>query len=349
MRSILITGGTGFIGSHTCLMLLKKKYEIFVIDSFINSSSKSINNVLKINKIYEKIDKKIHIFKGDIRDKISIQKVFIKAKQMQKPIKEVIHFAGLKSVRESVLNPLIYWENNVLGTINLIDVMQENDCFNIVFSSSANVYGVIDDKPVNEAQTIAPTSPYGITKSTIEQFLKNIFISSPEKWRIACLRYFNPIGSHPSGLIGESPVGIPNNIFPLILDTAAGIRKEISLFGNDWPTRDGTPLRDYIHVMDLAEGHVRVLEHLALNKPNFINLNLGTGVGTSVLELIKTFESVNKVKVPYIFTSRREGDFKFMVADNSLAKEMLNWEPQRDIKDMCKDGWKWKKLNPNGY
>ena len=347
MKSILVTGGTGFIGSHTCLVLLKKNYQIFIVDSFVNSGQNIINNILKIYHYEEKFKKKINFFKGDIRDKEFLRDVFSIANKRGLFIEMVIHFAGLKSVGESIYDPISYWENNVSGTINLISVMQENSCFSIVFSSSATLYSPLKNISLDENSTINPINPYGRTKFTIENFLKDVFLSQPKKWRIANLRYFNPIGAHSSGLLGESYKGIPTNIFPLIINTGMGSQKEIKIFGNNWPTRDGTPIRDYIHVMDLAEGHIKTVEYLFENKPSLVNFNLGTGKGTSVLELIKVFEKINNVKIPYSFTSRRKGDPCFLVANNKLAKKVLNWFPSRSIQDMCKDGWNSKTLNLN--
>ena len=278
-----------------------------------------------------------------------MQSIFDKSTENGDPIDSVIHFAGLKSVAQSVLDPISYWDANLVGTISLINIMNQNNCHEIVFSSSASIYGSTDKEKISEDALIKPVNPYGITKMSIEKFLRNVYDSCQEKWKIANLRYFNPIGAHSSGLIGEYPKGEPNNIFPYINNVASGDLPSLSVFGNDWPTLDGTGVRDYIHVMDLAEGHIRSLEFLKNNKPQFLNLNLGTGKGTSVLELIKTFERVNKVKIPFTFDERRSGDVAKLIADNSFLKLTLKWFPKRTLEEMCKDGWRWKSDNPLGY
>ena len=350
MKSILITGGAGFIGSHTCLLLLEKGYVIFVIDSFINSSDKSINRILEILKQQGiNTEGKIYLIKGDLKNKCDIEKVFEMSFKLKKNIECVIHFAGLKSVSDSVRMPIKYWENNVNGTINLLKIMEKYNCKNIVFSSSATVYRAQNNKLLDEDDICEPLNPYGYNKLTIEGILKDVYKSQPSQWRIASLRYFNPIGAHESGLIGENPLGIPNNLYPSITQVAIGKTKEIKIFGSDWQTIDGTGVRDYIHVLDLAEGHLLTMDYILEDKPQILTLNLGTGIGTSVLQLIDTFEKVNKVKVPYIFNKRREGDNAFVVADISLAKSILNWMPKRNIVDMCRDGWKWQLKNPKGY
>ncbi len=350
MKNILVTGGAGFIGSHTCLLLLEKGYNLYVIDSFINSSPKSLVKVLEINKSKKtNFQNRLKNFKGDLLDKDFLYSVFFDLIKSNQKIDGVIHFAGLKSVSESVSEPLKYWKGNVLGTINLLEIMKEFDCNALVFSSSATIYAQSENALLSENSLIKPNNPYGSTKIAIESILKDIFNSSNKHSKFASLRYFNPIGAHPSGLIGEDPRGKPNNIFPLIMDTAKGIQKKLMIYGNDWPTRDGTPIRDYIHVMDLANAHVRVLENLLQNSSRYIYLNIGTGKGTTVLELLKAFEKVNNVKVPYIFTDRRSGDACRVVADNSFLQNEFKIRPQFTIKDMCRDGWKWKCLNPNGF
>ena len=350
MKSILVTGGAGFIGSHTCLLLLEKGYIVFILDSFINSSEKSIKKIsLILNKKGIKTEGKIYLIKGDLRSIEDIEKVFQMSLKLKKEIESVIHFAGLKSVGESVVNPLNYWDNNVNGTLNLLKIMEKNNCRNIVFSSSATVYKAKSDKLLNENDDCEPINPYGKTKLNIESILKDLYNSEPSKWRIASLRYFNPVGAHESGLIGENPIGKPNNIYPLITQVAIGRIKEIKIFGNNWPTPDGTGIRDYIHVMDLAKGHLAALNFLLQEKPLIITLNLGTGIGTSVLELIRIFEKVNNRQISFSFDERRKGDNAFVVADNSLAKKVLSWSPEKNIEDICKDGWKWQSLNPNGY
>ena len=350
MKRILITGGAGFIGSHTCLTLLENGYELYVLDSFINSSPQSlkrIEHILKDKNI--DIDNKLHVYKGDLRDEERLNKIFLEATKSGDPIQGVIHFAGLKAVKESVENPLLYWDSNVNGAISLFKAMEKNNCKIMVFSSSATIYGLASDKPLNENSKISPINPYGSTKVAIENISNDIFNNSKNDWRIANLRYFNPIGAHSSGLIGENPLGSPNNIFPIILNVAMGREKILKVFGNNWPTYDGSCVRDYIHVMDLAEGHIKALEYLLENKPQILNLNLGTGIGTSVLDLIKSFEIVNKLSIPYIFSEPRKGDASCVVADNTLAKKRLDWVPNRTIEDACLDGWNWRSKNPTGF
>lgn len=350
MKNILVTGGAGYIGSHTCLSLLEKGYKVFVIDSFINSSRNSLKKVLEVleQKQIKSLDD-LYFFEGDIRDKTFVESIFDKALRKNSKIEGVIHFAALKSVQESIINPILYWDNNVKGIINLLDIIQKKDCNNIVFSSSAAIYGEKSNKLVDENASTNPLNPYAFSKKVSEELLFNVFKSNPLKWKIVNLRYFNPIGAHSSGLIGESPKGIPNNIFPYITNVALGNFKEVSIFGKDWPTDDGTGVRDYIHVMDLAEAHIKAFEFLDKNNSQFMNLNIGTGKGTSVLELIKTFQAVNQVKIPYKFVERRDGDVSELIADNSLMKNILNWQPKRSIEDMCKDGWNWQLNNPFGY
>ena len=350
MKTILITGGAGFIGSHTCLLLLEKGYEVFIFDSFVNSSERSIKNVALILK-NKGIDTqgKIHLIEGDLKNSNDIEKVFQMSLKLKKEIQSVIHFAGLKSVSESIAKPLNYWENNVNGTINLLRLMSKYNCKNIVFSSSATVYKAQNNKLLNENDICKPVNPYGNTKLIIEKILKDLFNSDPSKWRIASIRYFNPVGADESGLIGEDPQGIPNNIFPRITQVAIGKLTEIKIFGSDWPTPDGTGVRDYIHVTDLAEGHLLALDYLLNNKPQILTLNLGTGKGTSVLDFINIFEKINNVKVPYTFDKRRAGDNAFVVADNSLAKSILKWIPKKNIEDICRNGWNWQLKNPGGF
>ena len=350
MKNILVTGGAGFIGSHTCLKLLEKGYDVNVIDSFTNSSSKSLEKVLEIIKLKKSnFQNKLNIFQGDLLDKDFLNNVFLKLAKTNQKIDGVIHFAGLKSVLDSVMEPLKYWKVNVVGAINLLEILEEFHCTTFVFSSSATVYAQSDNAIISENSLIKPINPYGSTKLSIECILKDIFNASDKNLKFASLRYFNPIGAHSSGLIGENPKGKPNNIFPIIINTAKGIQKELMIYGNDWPTKDGTPIRDYIHVMDLAHAHVKVLETLFHDSSRYINLNIGTGIGTTVLELVKTFEKVNNVKVPYVFTGRRSGDACSLVADNSLLLNEFKFRPKMNIEDMCRDGWKWKSLNPNGF
>tara|TARA_Y100001933_G_scaffold230750_1_gene248010 strand:- start:117 stop:1169 length:1053 start_codon:yes stop_codon:yes gene_type:complete len=342
MKSILVTGGAGFIGSHTCLSLVEKGYKVVVIDSLINSSKDALD---KLGEILIKknisIDNKISFLKGDTRDKEFLENIFISNKEKNSPISCVIHFAGLKAVNESVIMPLKYWDINVNGTINLLQTMLKNGCRTIVFSSSATIYGISENTILNEKNDRNPTNPYGSTKLVVEMLLSDLFHSKSNEWKIINLRYFNPIGAHPSGLIGESPRGVPTNIFPSINFAASGKIKELKVFGNNWPTPDGTCIRDYIHVMDIAEGHIAALEYLEKNEPQIKYFNLGTGLGTSVLELIKVFQKVNRVHVPFSFYPRRKGDLSKVIADNSLAIKYLNWSPKRNLEEMCRDGWIW--------
>lgn len=350
MKNILVTGGAGFIGSHTCLALLEKGYKVCVIDSFINSSPKSLNKLLEINILNRNnFSERLKVFKGDVSDKNFLNNVFLKIKKEQIIIDGFIHFAALKSVADSVLKPLDYWNVNLLGTINILEMMKKLNCKNFVFSSSATIYAQKENNSLLETSEIKPINTYGNTKATIEKLLHDIYLAPNNDFKFGSLRYFNPIGAHQSGLIGEDPKGNLNNIFPLILNTAYGLQKELKIFGNNWPTRDGTAIRDYIHVMDVAESHIKVLEFLIKSKPVCINLNIGTGIGTTVLELIKTFEKVNNIKVPYVFVNRRLGDVCHLVADCSLASSKYNIKPKRTLNDMCRDGWNWRNLNPNGF
>ena len=350
MPKILVTGGAGFIGSHSCLVLLNEGYEIIVLDSYINSSPISLQRVSKLVTNKKSQKHKIKLIEGDIRDKDLLINIFNNEFEKDSPIDGVIHFAGLKSVGESVKNPITYWDVNVNGTINLLKVMKDFDCKTIVFSSSATIYGFPDSIPIDEKSEIKPLNPYGFTKTTVEKILYDLYLSEKNQWKIINLRYFNPVGAHPSGNIGEAPIGIPNNIFPFICQVASGKRDKIYIFGNDWPTYDGTGVRDYIHVMDLADGHLTALKFLLeSSSSNLISVNLGTGGGISVLELIKKFEAVNKVNIPYEFTDRRDGDAAISIADVKLANEIFGWKAKRDINQICKDGWNWQFKNPNGY
>ena len=340
MKNILLTGGTGFIGSHTCISLLKKGYNVTIVDSLINSKRSTIDRLNLIKKKNSKaLSGNLEFKFGDIKNREFLEKVFSDSEGFD----GVIHFASLKAVGESVSLPIKYWENNVFGTINLLNVMDKFDCNNLIFSSSATIYGNKNSPCLNENSKLEPINPYGSTKVAIECFLNDIFNGAKEKWRIMNLRYFNPIGAHSSGLIGENPNGIPNNIFPLILKVASKQMNELMIYGKDWETKDGTGVRDYIHVMDVSEAHILSLEFLIKKQPQYLSLNLGTGFGTSVLELIKVFERVNNVNIPYSFRGRREGDIAITIADNSLMKKVLNWQPTRSIEEMCKDGWKWQK------
>ena len=347
MKTILATGGTGYIGSHTCLELLKKGYKVIILDSLVNSSEKVI---CKINFLLndKNINNNLTFIKGDINDEKLLDHIFNLAKEKYEPISCIMHFAGLKSVSESFSNPLQYWHNNVGGSIILFKLMEKYECRTVIFSSSATIYQINEDKLLNESSPTNPINPYGQTKFAIERLLKDLF-DKGDDWRVANLRYFNPIGAHQSGLIGENPKGIKNNIFPILNGVATGEIEKLKIFGNNWPTYDGTGIRDFIHVMDLAEGHIKALEYLENNEPQILNLNIGTGKGTSVLGLIRIFENVNKVKINYEFTNRRKGDYGIVIADNSLAKSLLKWTPKRSLEDMCQDGWNWKKNNLQGF
>lgn len=342
MTRVLVTGGTGFIGSHTCILLLEKGYDLIIIDSFSNSSIEVVKEIKNLGISDRKYsEKKILLRKGDIRDKNFLEKIFKEALDNKNPIKAVIHLAGLKSVSESVNYPLKYWEVNVQGSINLFKVMNDFNCKTIVFSSSATIYGESTNKLIHEDSEIQPKNTYGETKAAIEKILHTLYKSDIKNWRIINLRYFNPIGAHQSGFLGEIPQGIPSNVFPYLTQVAIGERKSLNIFGNDWPTIDGTGVRDYIHIMDLAEGHISALDYLLSNGGNFLNLNLGTSQGTSVLELIKTFEKVNKCIIPFEFKEKRSGDIASAVADNKLAISLLDWSPKKNLEEMCRDGWLW--------
>ena len=347
MKTILVTGGTGYIGSHTCLELLKKGYKVIIIDSLVNSSEKVLGNINALLN-QKNINNTFTFVKGDISNENLLEQIFKKAKDGYSPIAAVMHFAGLKSVSESVSNPLKYWDKNVGGSIKLFKIMEKYECRTIIFSSSATVYQIKDNSLLSESSPIKASNPYGQTKVAIESLLNDLFLNSQNNWKIVNLRYFNPIGAHNSGLLGEDPIGIPNNIFPIINKVAINQIPKLQIYGNDWPTDDGTGIRDYIHVMDLADGHIAAMEYLVKNKSQIINLNLGTGKRTSVLELIKIFEQVNKVKINYEFVARRKGDHGVVIADNSLAKSLLNWEPKKNIYEMCKDGWNWQINNIKG-
>ena len=345
MESILVTGGCGFIGSHTCLTLIDKGYDIVVVDSCINSSYEVINRVKKIS-ISNKL---VNFIKGDLRDINFLKGVFQDAKERNRQITSVIHCAGLKSVNESMKDPLRYWDNNVVGTLNLLNIMDQYDCRTIVFSSSACIYGTSSDSLIDEKCEIKPINPYGQTKATIENILNDLFENSFSEWKIASLRYFNPVGAHHSGEIGEDPIGIPNNLFPYISQVAIGRREELYIYGSNWNTIDGTGARDYIHIMDLAEAHLAALEHLIQKEKKFLILNIGTGIETTVLQLVKIFEDANNCKIPYKFKERRAGDVGSVIADNKKALATINWMPKRNLMDICRDGWNWQKNNPQGY
>lgn len=320
---ILVTGGTGYIGSHTCIELLKNGYEVVIIDNLINSKESVVGKIEKLS------GKSVKFYKCDILDEEGMDRVFSEQK-----IDAVIHFAGLKAVGESVAKPITYYHNNITGTLLLCKVMRKHGCKNIVFSSSATVYGAPKSVPIKEDFPLSTTNPYGSTKLMIENILRDIYVSDNE-WNITLLRYFNPIGAHESGLIGEEPNGIPNNLMPYIVKVAAGQLPYLNVFGNDYPTHDGTGVRDYIHVCDLAVGHIKALENLGGVRV----YNLGTGRGYSVLDIVKAFEKANGVKVPYIIKDRRPGDIAECYADPTKAKNELGWVAVHGIEDMCSSSW----------
>jgi len=339
MNKILVTGGAGYIGSHTVLALLQGNYDVVVVDNLSNSSYESIHRVEKLS------NKKVTFIEADIRDRAKITAIF-----KEHTIDAVIHFAGLKAVGESVNKPLEYYQNNVEGTLTLVDVMRQFDCNSIVFSSSATVYGETNEPPYVESQPIeTPTSPYGKTKAMVEQVLMDIAVSDASM-KIANLRYFNPIGADVSGNIGEDPNGIPNNLMPFVAQVAVGKREKLSIFGNDYPTKDGTCLRDYIHVTDLASGHLDALRWLLKQTNGCCEaFNLGTGEPLSVLDIVNGFEQHSGQKICYEFAPKREGDLPAFWANSTKARTVLGWKPEKNIQDMMKDTWRWQSNNPNGY
>ncbi len=334
---ILVTGGAGFIGSHTLIELMEAGHAPVVVDNLSNSSPKAIERVEKI------VGKTIPFYNVDIRDREGLEKVFA-----ENTFDCCIHFAGLKAVGESVQKPWEYYENNIGGTLVLVDVMRKHGCKNIIFSSSATVYGAPETMPITEdCPKGTVTNPYGWTKYMLEQVLSDIQKADPE-WNVVLLRYFNPIGAHKSGTIGEDPNGIPNNLMPYITQVAVGKLPQLGVFGNDYPTHDGTGVRDYIHVVDLAKGHVCALQAIA-KKCGLGIYNLGTGQGYSVLDLVKAFEAATGVKVPYVIKPRRSGDVAECWSDPSKAAKELGWKAQYGVQEMCEDAWRWQKNNPNGY
>lgn len=335
--SILVTGGAGFIGSHTCVELLENGYDVVVVDNLSNSCEKSLERVKEIT------GKEVTFYKGDILDRDFLESVFEKEN-----IASCIHFAGLKAVGESVEKPWEYYHNNLTGTLILVDVLKKYGAKNLIFSSSATVYGDPAQIPITEECPKGQcTNPYGWTKSMLEQILTDIQKADPD-WNIVLLRYFNPIGAHESGLIGENPNGIPNNLMPYITQVAVGKLKSLGVFGNDYDTPDGTGVRDFIHVMDLAKGHVKALKKLEDHSGLSI-YNLGTGVGYSVLDVVKNFEKATGIQIPYEIKPRRAGDIATCYSDASKAKRELGWEAEYGILEMCRDSWNWQKKNPNGY
>ncbi len=334
--AILVTGGAGYIGSHTCVELLNEGYEVVVIDNLSNSS------YVAIKRVEELTGKSISFYEGDILDEKILEKIFENER-----IESVIHFAGYKAVGESVAKPLMYYHNNVQGTVNLCKVMSKYNVKNIVFSSSATVYGVPKTVPITEEFPTSATNPYGRTKLMLEEILKDLYVSD-NQWNIALLRYFNPIGAHESGCIGEDPKGIPNNLMPYVTQVAVGKLEQLGVFGDDYDTPDGTGVRDYIHVVDLAIGHVKAIKKLKENC-GVVTYNLGTGIGYSVLDMVKAFEKANDIKIPYVIKPRRPGDIACCYADPTKAKNELDWEAKRDLVKMCKDSYNWQTKNPQGY
>lgn len=333
---ILLTGATGYIGSHTWVELLEAGYEVLGCDNFSNSSPRVLDRIQKITQ------RQLAFVECDVQNQQSIEALF-----KQYDIRGVVHFAALKAVGESVEKPLSYYANNLNGLLNLLKVMSAFNCRNFVFSSSATVYHPGNPIPYVEGMPLGSTSPYGWTKYMSEQILRDVEASSPN-WHIAYLRYFNPVGAHPSGLIGEDPRGIPNNLMPFVTQVAVGKRKELSIFGGDWPTHDGTGVRDYIHVQDLARGHVKAIDYL-LNQKKSLTVNLGAGKGYSVLDLVRAFEKASGQVIPYQIVDRRSGDIAAFYADASLANELLDWRVEFDLDAMCRDSWRWQSNNPNGF
>lgn len=334
--NILVTGGAGFIGSHTILELLNAGYDVVVMDNLSNSK------VTSLERVEELTGRTVTFEEIDLLDVEGMESLF-----SSHSIDAVIHFAGLKAVGESVEKPLYYYENNVTGTVNLCNVMNRHGVKRMVFSSSATVYGNPAESPLTETSELSATNPYGQTKLTIEHIFRDLCVSDSD-WKVSLLRYFNPVGAHESGKIGEDPTGIPNNLMPYVTQVAVGKRKKLSVFGSDYPTHDGTGVRDYIHVTDLAKGHLKALEHLE-KESGAEAYNLGTGRGSSVLDVIKTFEKVTGKKIPYELTDRRPGDAAVCFADPTKAKRKLGWETEKTLEDMCRSAWNWQTENPDGY
>ncbi|MDD8002127.1 UDP-glucose 4-epimerase GalE [Bacillus cereus] len=334
--AILITGGAGYIGSHTCVELLNNNYKIIVVDNLSNSSIESLNRVKEIT------GKQFEFYKENVLNREKMNEIFL-----ENNIEAVIHFAGFKAVGESTTIPLTYYYNNIIGAIVLCDVMQKHNVKNFIFSSSATVYGIPKTSPITEEFPLSVTNPYGQTKLMIEQIMHDV-AKADDEWSIALLRYFNPFGAHQSGRIGEDSNGIPNNLMPYVTQVAVGKLKELNIFGNDYPTKDGTGVRDYIHVVDLAKGHVKALEKVLKTK-GIEAYNLGTGKGYSVLEMVKAFEKVSGKKIPYKVIGRRPGDVAICFADVSKAKRELGWEAEYGLEEMCVDSWRWQVNNKNGY
>lgn len=332
---ILLTGGAGFIGAHACVELIEAGFEVLVFDNFSNSSEIALKRIEKIT------GRSILYMKGDVRSRVDLISVFSRYS-----ISAVLHFAGLKSVAESIESPLSYFENNLYGTLLLCEVMATYGCKKLVFSSSATVYGDPEQVPIFEHYPLSATNPYGRSKLMVEEILSDLY-NSDKSWSIVILRYFNPIGAHASGLIGEDPSGDPNNLMPFITQVAVAKRSKLKIYGDDYPTPDGTGVRDYIHVVDLAKGHVQALRSML--SPSLLICNLGTGIGYSVKDVVNAFEKASGVSIPYQIVERRSGDVAQCYADVSKAKTFLAWEAKFDIERMCEDSWRWQRMNPNGY
>ncbi len=333
---VLVTGGAGYIGSHTVVELLQAGHQVAIVDNLSNSSPKALDRIEVI------CEEKVEFYEIDLLDRPALDRLMAAGN-----FSAVIHFAGLKAVGESVEKPLAYYENNVGGSLNLFQSMAKYGVKNLVFSSSATVYGDPEKVPIDEKAGLGPTNPYGRTKLMIEEILKDLQ-ASDKQWNVILLRYFNPIGAHKSGLIGEDPRGIPNNLLPYVSQVAVGRRAQLSVFGNDYDTSDGTGVRDYIHVVDLALGHLRALEIIE-NNPGLLCCNLGTGIGYSVLEVVNAFSRASGVKIPYVIVPRRAGDIATCYADPSFALKTLDWRAERDLLSMCADAWRWQSQNPEGY
>ena len=356
MANLFITGGGGFIGSHTTLCLLEAGHSVVVLDSFVNSELEALRRVARLahlppwtspsSGIWQSLGTSagLTVVEGDVRRPADVERAMA-----LRPVGAVLHFAGLKALAESIREPLLYWDVNVHGSRCLLEAMRRHDCRVLIFSSSATLYGYPESLPISESAPVRPLHPYGHTKAAVEQLLADVAASEPG-WRIARLRYFNPVGAHPSGSIGEDPHGEPTNLFPIIGQVAVGKRACLPVFGDDWPTVDGSGVRDYIHVMDLAEGHRSALNHLLhSDSDTLLTLNLGTGQGISVLQMLQAYRDASGREIPHAVLPRREGDAASSVADPALAKRHLGWSTRRTLTDMCRDGWRWQSANPRGY
>ncbi|MBM5799432.1 MAG: UDP-glucose 4-epimerase GalE [Cyanobacteria bacterium K_DeepCast_35m_m2_023] len=349
MAHLLITGGAGFIGSHTCLVLLQAGHSLVVLDNFDNSSPLVLQRVTELAAAAGALpEQHLQLVEGDIRKPADLERAFASTDANGAPIAGVIHFAGLKAVGESVQQPLRYWDVNVNGSRLLLDAMQRHGCLTIVFSSTSTVYGEPQTFPIDESCSLQPLHPYAQSKVAVEWMLEALE-RSEAGWCISRLRYFNPVGAHPSGQIGEDPRGIPNNLFPFISQVASGQRAGLQIFGNDWPTPDGTGIRDYLHVMDLAEAHQLAIEALLQHQRSLPVLNLGTGRGLSVLEIVAAFEAETGIAIPHTLVARRQGDVPRLEACADRAAATLGWRARRSLADMCRDGWAWQRANPQGY